>query len=255
MHAPVEIADIAADVLARLRDRKPRVHCITNNVAQNYTANMLLAAGAVPSMTISPDEIGGFAGNVNSLLVNLGTFDQERRSAVELALGVVEARRTRWVLDPVFVERSPTRAQFARSLLARRPTLVRLNAAEFAPLFGGDPVGEAASRAAASCGTVVALTGDIDIVADGTRCAAIANGHALMGLVTAMGCAGSALLAAALAVETDAWMGAVAALAAFGVAGELAGACARGPGSFGIAMIDALHGLDRATLRARLKVS
>ena len=43
MHAPVELADIAADVLARIRDRAPRVHCITNTVAQNYTANMLLA--------------------------------------------------------------------------------------------------------------------------------------------------------------------------------------------------------------------
>ena len=58
MHAPVELADIAADMLARLRTRAPRVHCITNSVAQQFTANVLLAAGAVPSMTISPEEIG-----------------------------------------------------------------------------------------------------------------------------------------------------------------------------------------------------
>ena len=58
MHAPVELADIAADLLARLRTRAPRVHCITNSVAQQFTANVLLAAGAVPSMTISPEEIG-----------------------------------------------------------------------------------------------------------------------------------------------------------------------------------------------------
>jgi hydroxyethylthiazole kinase len=76
-----------------------------------------------------------------------------------------------------------------------------------------------------------------------------------MGLVTAMGSASSALVCAALAVETDAWHASIAALVALGVAGEVAGQTARGPGSFATAVIDALHGLDRATLRARIKVS
>ena len=74
-----------------------------------------------------------------------------------------------------------------------------------------------------------------------------------MGLVTAMGCAGSALVAAALAVEPDAWLATSAALLALGVAGEVAAQSARGPGSFASWIIDALHGLDRATLRARTK--
>ncbi|MGB9364572.1 MAG: hydroxyethylthiazole kinase, partial [Xanthobacteraceae bacterium] len=53
-----ELPHIAADILMRLRARSPRVHCITNAVAQAFTANTLLAAGAVPSMTLSPDEVG-----------------------------------------------------------------------------------------------------------------------------------------------------------------------------------------------------
>ena len=255
MHAPVELADIATDVFARVRDRAPRVHCVTNTVAQNYTANMLLAAGAVPSMTISPDEIVSFVAAANALLVNLGTFDAERRGAVDVALGAAETARMPWVLDPVFIESSPGRAEYARELLRRGPSAVRLNPAEFAPLFGGDPAEEAASRIAQACGTVVALTGGSDIVTDGPRRAVIRNGHSLMGLVTAMGCAASALVAAALAVESDAWLAAVAAIMTLGVAGEIAGATARGPGSFAGAILDALHGLDRATLRARVKVS
>jgi hydroxyethylthiazole kinase len=255
MHAPVELADIAADVLARIRDRAPRVHCITNTVAQNYTANMLLAAGAVPSMTISPEEIGSFVAGANALLVNLGTFDAERRAAVSVALGAAQTARMPWALDPVFIERSPGRAQFARELLAREPTVVRLNAAEFAPLFGGDPANEAASRVAKACSTVVALTGNADIVTDGARRVAIANGDPLMSLVTGMGCAGSALVCAALAVETDAWLATNAALIALGVAGEVAAQSARGPGRFASWLLDALYSLDRATLRARAKVS
>jgi hydroxyethylthiazole kinase len=260
MRAPAEYADITADVLARIRSRAPRVHCITNSVAQAYTANMLLAAGAVPSMTISPEEIAAFVAGADALLVNLGTFDAERRTAIELALGALgqvdkEGAGKPWVLDPVFIERSPARAQFAQSLVSRRPAAVRLNHHEFAALAGGDAAGDAPARFAKRHDTVVALTGTIDVVTDGERSAKVANGDPMMGLVTAMGCAGSALVAAALAVETDVCFATVAALTALGVAGEIAAEQARGPGSFAAAIIDALYGLDRAALRARAKVS
>src|ERR1700722_13772008 len=98
MHAPIELADIAADVMARIRSRAPRVHCITNSVAQQYTANMLLAAGAVPSMTLSPDEIGGFVAGADALLVNLGTFDAELKSAIGVALASATEHRVPWLL-------------------------------------------------------------------------------------------------------------------------------------------------------------
>jgi hydroxyethylthiazole kinase len=255
MHAPLELADIAADVLERIRARAPRVHCITNTVAQNYTANMLLAAGAVPSMTVSPQEIASFVADADAVLVNLGTFDAERHAAIDVVLGVMESEPMPWVLDPVFIESSPPRAQFARDLLARGPSTVRLNQREFVSLFGGASDGDGIMRAAKACRTVVALTGESDVVTEGSRRVAIANGHSLMALVTAMGCAGSALVGAALAVEDDPWLATAAALIIFGVAGETAGAMAHGPGSFASAVIDALHGLDRTTLRTRTRVS
>ena len=255
MHAPIELADIAADVLARIRERAPRVHCITNSVAQQYTANMLLAAGAVPSMTISADEIGAFVAGAQALLVNLGTFDRERESAIEVAVKTAAEKELPWLLDPVFVDRSPARAQFGRGLLAARPAVMRLNHAEFASLSGSKAETDAAARFAQANATIVALTGDVDIVSDGRRRIAIANGDPLMAAVTAMGCAGAAFVCAALAVEADAWLATLAALAAFGVAGEVAAQAAAGPGSFAVGMIDALHRLDRVTLRARVKAS
>ena len=255
MHAPIELADIAADVLARIRERAPRVHCITNSVAQQYTANMLLAAGAVPSMTISADEIGAFVAGADALLVNLGTFDRERKSAIELVVKTAAEKELPWLLDPVFVDRSPARAQFGRALLAARPAVMRLNHAEFAALSGNKAGGEAATHFAQANRAIVALTGNVDIVSDGHRRIAIANGDPLMAAVTAMGCAGAAFVCSALAVEADAWLATLAALAAFGVAGEIAAQAALGPGSFAVGMIDALHRLDRDTLRARVKAS
>jgi hydroxyethylthiazole kinase len=132
---------------------------------------------------------------------------------------------------------------------------VRLNRAEFAALAEVEGSDEAAMRFARSHSTVVGLTGEADLVTDGTRRAVISNGHALMQRVTAMGCAGSALVGAFCAVEADPWLAAVAALVAFGVAGEVAAENAQGPGSFASAIIDALFNLERATLRARAKVT
>src|SRR5580704_5197107 len=138
MLAPRDLPAIAADVLARIRARRPRVHCITNAVAQNFTANMLLAAGAVPSMTIAADEIADFVAGADALLVNLGTLDPERRIAIDLALAAV-GERVPWILDPVLVDRSPPRAAFAATLVARHPRAIRLNRAELAALAGAEP--------------------------------------------------------------------------------------------------------------------
>jgi hydroxyethylthiazole kinase len=248
-------AQAVPDILARLRARTPRVHCVTNAVAQNFTANVLLAAGCIPSMTLSPEEIGAFVGGAQGLLVNLGTFDAERREATEIAVGTATQKKLPWVLDPVFIERAPPRTVFARELIGRGPTAVRLNHAEFSALGGGTMTRENAIAYARAKHMVVALSGETDLITDGERVAAVANGHPLMAKVTAMGCAGSAILSACLAVEPDAFRAAVAALVIMGIAGELAGEKSEGPGSFAVAIIDALHNLDGPALIARAKVS
>ena len=131
-----ELPHIASDLLTRLRARAPRVHCITNSVAQAFTANTLLAAGAIPSMTLSADEIGAFVARADALLVNLGTFDAERCAAASTAIEVAVEEGVPWVLDPVFIDRSEPRAAYAQSLVGQKPRTIRLNRAEFAALSG-----------------------------------------------------------------------------------------------------------------------
>lgn len=241
----------AAAVLAALRERAPRVHCITNVVAQSFTANLLLALGAAPSMTLSEDEIEDFVTEADALLVNLGTFDAQRRMAAPIAIAAAKKAGIPWALDPVFIERSPKRAEFARSLLDFRPDLVRANGEEMMALFGLE-------RARDRYGfhdLVVAETGEVDRVEDGRRGVSILNGHPLMAKVTAMGCAGGAAMAAFLAVEPDAFLAASCALVVLGVAGERAGKVASGPGSFAVAYLDAIHDLDEARILKRARVA
>jgi hydroxyethylthiazole kinase len=249
-----ELPHITADILARLRARAPRVHCITNAVAQAFTANVLLAAGAIPSMTISPDEVGAFVARADALLVNLGTFDAERRDATAAALEVAAERRVPWVLDPVFIDRSEPRAAYAKSLVAQNPDALRLNAREFATLCGAEADDAALARYALDTLAVIALTGTVDRITDGARTLAIENGHPLMARVTAMGCAASALTAAFLAIESDPFRATAAALLTFGVAGSVAGERATGPGSFATAIIDTIYALDLHTLEEKARV-
>ena len=249
------VPQIAAALLDRLRTRSPRVHCITNTVAQNFTANALLAAGCLPSMTLSAEEIAPFVARSQALLVNLGTFDRERRETTEIAVETASQDNVPWVLDPVFIDRAPPRAAFARELVARVPKAVRLNHAEFSTLAEAAPTSEALATYARANKITVGLSGETDLVGDGERLAAIANGHPLMAKVTAMGCAASALIAACLGVEPDAWRATAGALLMVGVAGELAAARAQGPGIFAVAIIDALYNLDGPALIAQARVT
>ena len=142
-----------------------------------------------------------------------------------------------------------------RDRAGRKPTVIRLNAAEFSALSDAPVSTEALKHIAEKTTSVIGLTGAADIVSDGTQYLDISNGHPLMNSVTAMGCAASALVAACLCVEKDAFVATASALLAFGVAGEAAAETSKGPGSFAVQFIDALHSLDRATLIKRAKVT
>jgi len=249
-----EIVSSSAALLARLRASSPRVHCVTNAVAQNFTANALLAFGAVPSMTLSGEEIGAFVQRSDALLINLGTFDRERREATAIAIDTAFRHNLPWVLDPVFIDRAPQRAAYARDLMCLNPKAVRLNAAEFGALAEREPNPASVAAYARERKVVVGLSGATDLIADGERSVSISNGHPLMAKVTAMGCAASALVAACLAVEPDALKATAAAFLMVGVAGEMAAVHSQGPGTFAAQILDALYDLDEAALAGHAKI-
>jgi len=242
-------------IFQELRHRKPRVHCLTNSVAQAFTANLLLAAGAIPSMSASPEEIGHFVHRAGALLINLGTLDTERRASLPLALAAASELDVPVVLDPVFVDASPPRLALAREIMERRPpAVIRLNGREFQALSGRSPTPSHVREFAQAKRCVVAVTGASDAVSDGAREIHVRNGHAFMAQVTGMGCAAGALVAALLAVSGNPLQAAVAGLSAIGVAGEIAAERAQGPGSFASGILDTLHTLGGATLRARARL-
>lgn len=244
----LDIVECAAAQLDNLREKKPRVHCITNAAAQVFTANLLLAAGAIPSLTIAVEEVPFFTARAQAVLINLGTLDDERRAAIPLA--IVEAKRLQkpWVLDPVFVDASPPRLAYANELLRERPAIIRCNEAEIAALTGTSVTVERLKSFARQYEFIVALTGPVDRVTDGNQFVQLHNGHPWMSQTTAMGCAGTALIAALAACGASPMDAAVSGLMILGVAGEIAASRAEGPGSFVPAFLDTLASLSNEQL-------
>ena len=113
---------------------------------------------------------------------------------------------------------------------------------------------DAALMLAKELDTALAITGPIDLVTDGERIYRVLNGHQLMGFVTGTGCTATALIAAFVSVDRDPVSAAATALAYFGLAGERGADTSKGPGTYQIALLDALFNLDEEALRRGVKI-
>jgi hydroxyethylthiazole kinase len=246
---------VTVDDLARLRERAPLTHCLTNAVVQNFTANVLLAAGAAPAMVPAAEEAGDFARVADALLVNVGTVTTPEAEAMRIAVRAAGEAATPWVLDPVAVGALPLRTGLAGELVALSPAIVRGNPSEILALAGAAGGGrgvdstagveeavDAAGELARRTGAVVAVSGVIDHVTDGRTVVEVPGGDVLLTKVTGAGCALGALMAAFAAVSATPLDAAVAASRLMARAAERAAAVAHGPGSFAVALLDALAG-------------
>nr|WP_201470200.1 hydroxyethylthiazole kinase [Microbacterium hydrocarbonoxydans] len=261
----------AADLLSALRTAPPLTHCITNAVVTGFTANVLLALGAAPAMVDIVDEAGLFAGVASGVLINLGTPTPEQRAASIEAVAGASAAGTPWVLDPVAIGALPVRTALAHDLVASRPTAIRGNASEILALAGlsaggrgvdatdtTDAASDAALALAARYGSVVAVSGAVDLITDGRRVVRIANGDELLTRVTGGGCALGAVMAAFLGTArtegTDPLTAVASASLVYTVAAERAAARASGPGSFAVELLDALASIGRHDIAAAARV-
>lgn len=253
------------EVLDAVRARVPLVHCMTNVVVTNVTANGLLAVGASPAMVENAEESADFARIADGLLVNLGTLSRERAEAMPLAAAAAREAGTPWVLDPVAVGALAFRTTLAAGLLEHRPDVVRGNASEVLALAGAAGGGrgvdstastesalEAARTLARSTGGAVAVSGPVDLVTDGERVVEVRNGSPLLTLVTGAGCLLGALVAACAGTGAAPLEAAVAATGILTVAADVAATTTTAPGSFAVALVDALHTLQGPDLADRL---
>lgn len=260
-------ADLGS-ALADLRAAQPLVSCLTNIVVAQWTANVLLAAGAAPAMVDNPYEAGDFARVAGAVLVNTGTPYRDTADAMHAAVVAADDAGTPWVLDPVAAGGLAWRTALAGEFLGlSHPAILRGNASEIGGLAGGtggrgvdsaeasSAVVDVARDLARAHRTVVAVSGDVDQLTDGDRLVQVHNGHPIMTRVTGVGCSLGALMAAFAAVTPDRLVAATAATALLTIAAERAVVRAPRPGSFAVALLDELDAVAPADLVAQVRLS
>ena len=264
-----DLAKKAAENLKKLRDKKPLIHNITNFVVMNYTANALLASGASPVMAHAQEEVEEMVSFAGALVLNIGTLTPYWIESMLKAGKKANSINVPIILDPVGSGATKLRTYSAKRLIDELSiTVVRGNASEVLSLahensktkgvdslHSVDDAADAAIYLAKELDTTLAITGAVDLVTDGKRIHRIFNGHKLMGCITGTGCTATALIGAFLAVDQDSVEATSTALAFFGLAGEQAESKTKTPGSFQIALLDALYTIDENQLEDGAKIS
>jgi hydroxyethylthiazole kinase len=242
------------DCLSAVKHAKPFVYGLTNYVAANLSANVLLAVGAAPAIGAAPGWPMAFAAGAGAMWINAAALMSSGADTLIEAARSAHSAGTPWVLDPVAMGAgaAPYDAVI-RDLLTFRPTVIRGNASELIALAGGGAGAKGVESTAGSADAlsfikelarsaraVVAVSGEVDYVTDGEAVFAIPGGDIRLTQVTGAGCSLGALIAAMLAGGRETLMATCAAHAIYAVAAERARAHARGTGSFGIALVDEL---------------
>lgn len=249
------------ECLAAVRHAKPFIYGLTNYVAANLSANVLLAVGAAPAIGAAPGWPTAFGAGAGAVWINAAALMSSGVDTLLEAARSAHEAGTPWVLDPVAMGAGAAPYDvIIRDLLRFRPTVIRGNASELIALAGGgagakgveSTTGSADALSfikelARSARTIVAVSGEIDYVTDGDAVFAIPGGDIRLTQVTGAGCSLGALIAALLAVSQDKVLATCAAHAIYAIAAERARAHGGGTGSFGVALVDELSLLTTDT--------
>lgn len=234
-----------------LASATPLVHCLTNQVVMQTTANVLLAAGASPAMLDAPEEAAGFARHASAVLINTGTPHAAKHVGSREAIRGANEAGVPWVLDPIGAGAPTATGHFCASATNYRPAVIRGNASEISALAGmGDgPRGvdstisteqalPAARQLAEHTGGIVAVSGPRDLIVSPGRITWLTSGAPLLQQVIGTGCSLGALCAAYVSLDADPHDAVLVAHAHVGVAAQRAAEHAPGPGSFAVGWLD-----------------
>ena len=205
----------AGNLLKEIKTKSPLIWNISNFVSMDIAANMLLSIGASPAMAHAIEEAKSFANlskAINgALTINIGTFDKHWQKCAVKVANEAKFHDIPWVLDPVGAGASEFRSNNAKELLFLKPTVLRGNGSEIISISGISNSGkgvdstsssnealDAAIKISNDNDIIVAITGEVDYVTNGSKVYAIYGGNEMMTKITATGCALTCLIGAAL---------------------------------------------------------
>lgn len=257
------------ECLENVRKNVPLVHNITNYVTVNDVANVILACGGSPIMSDDEDDAPDITCICGGLNINIGTLNKYTIPSMYLAGKKANELGHVVLLDPVGAGASKLRTDTAVGLMKEvKFDVIRGNISEIKTLAYGagstkgvdadvaDAVTEETldsavafvEKLSADTGSIIAVTGAIDLVADGEKCYVIRNGRTEMGKITGTGCQLSGMMTAYVTANPDNKLeAAAAAVMAMGLAGEIGYSHLQlfeGNSTYRNRIIDAVYNMD-----------
>ena len=251
-----------ADAVRTVRETTPLAQSFTNFVTINLVANAQLAVGGSAAMVYLPDEGEALVAGGGAIYLNMGTLFPIYEQTIPRAAKAAHDAGKPWVLDPVGLGIGSLRTQLVNELKQYKPAIVRGNASEIIALAGlwglegeaadlsrvrgvdttdtVDAARDAAVALARYTGGAVVVSGEVDLITDGTTVAKSHGGSPLMSKITGCGCSQGGVLAV-YACAADPFTAAICGAAVYNVAGTRAAAVADAPASFKVAFIDELY--------------
>lgn len=245
-----------------IRATNPMAGSITNTVTIDFVANAQLAVGGSAAMVYLPDEGEALVAGGGAIYLNMGTLFPIYEETIPRAAKAAHDAGKPWVLDPVGLGIGSLRTKLVSEIRPYKPAIVRGNASEIitlASLWGlagtedddarprgvdtvdtVDAARGAAVALARYTGGAVVVSGEVDLITDGSTVAKSHGGSPLMSKITGCGCSQGGVLAA-YACAADPFTAAVCGTAVYNVAGTRAAAVADAPASFKVAFIDELY--------------
>ncbi|KPI35063.1 putative thiamine biosynthetic bifunctional enzyme [Cyphellophora attinorum] len=233
---------------------------MTNTVVQNFAANVCLATGSSPIMSMNGKEAGDLAKLGGALVINMGTVTSDTLDAYVAGMKAYNEAGNPVLLDPVGGGATSLRRQTIQTLLrAGFFSVIKGNEGEIGAVAGTTDVQQRGVDSGPSFSTaaqkiamvrslaetqrcVVLMTGATDYLSDGDRTLSISNGSHWLGRITGSGCALGSVIASYVALHrSDKLVATVAALLHYEIAAERAEKLCHGPGSFIPAFLDQLY--------------
>lgn len=207
--------NMQVDIIKQVRDTKPLVHHLTNQVVMNFSANGLLSFGGSPIMAKAIEEVEQIAAISNAVLINIGTLTSTELESMIAAGKTANKHNIPVLLDPVGVAATSFRRNAIDKILEEvRPTVIKGNAGELASLVninleakGVDSIGDGnldviAQKVSEKYNTAVVVTGETDVIYVDNHLIHNGTGHHYLSSITGSGCLLGSIIAACLTTKS-----------------------------------------------------
>ena len=202
-------------MISNIKSSSPIILSLTNYVVMNFTANVLLACGFSPIMSLDKSDIEDLSKITNGMLINIGTLNDDFiklcfcgiKNGIKLKIPIV--------FDPVGSGASRIRTDISRQILNidYDKLVIKGNASEILSLYqetagkGVDSVHKSddiihiAKEISNKYNKIICITGRNDYIIQRNKVIKISNGSVKMTKVTGMGCALGAIIAGFLSCD------------------------------------------------------